>query len=217
MIPQNITWNQDGLIPAIVQDADSGQVLMMAYMNEESLTRSLQTGSAHFWSRSRRQLWKKGETSGHTQEIVSMTLDCDQDTLLLQVKQQGGACHTGRMSCFFNILNEAGETEEIGAQVFDPEKVYRDAGILKELYGVVVDRKENPKEGSYTNYLLDKGVDKILKKVGEETAEVIIAAKNRSKGELTYEVSDLLYHLLVLLVEQEVSLEDIYQELRKRR
>ena len=216
MIPQTIKYNQDGLLPAIVQDADSGQVLMMAYMNEDSITQSLQTGMTHFWSRSRQKLWMKGETSGHTQEIVSMALDCDQDTLLIKVKQQGGACHTGQMSCFFNVITEDG-VREAGTQVFDPEKVYGDEGILQELYSVIVDRRENPKEGSYTNYLFDKGIDKILKKVGEETAEAIIAAKNGSKSELTYEVSDLFYHLMVLLADQEVSLEDIFRELRKRR
>ncbi len=215
---ENVKFNVDGLIPAIIQDASSGEVLMMAYMNKESLEQSLLTGRTHFYSRSRQRLWMKGETSGHIQEIQEAYLDCDNDTLLFKVKQTSGACHTGRMSCFFNKIDENQNIQATGEMVFAPDTVYENAaGILKELYGVVVDRRIHPKEGSYTNYLFEKGIDKILKKVGEETAEVIIAAKNRSADELTYEVSDLFYHLIVLLVEQDVDLDAIFTELKKRR
>lgn len=215
---ENIKFNVDGLIPTIIQEASSGEVLMMAYMNKESLEQSLATGRTHFFSRSRQRLWMKGETSGHIQEIQEAYLDCDNDTLLFKVKQTSGACHTGRMSCFFNKIDENQDIQQTGEMVFAPDTVYENAaGILKELYGVVVDRRIHPKEGSYTNYLFEKGIDKILKKVGEETAEVIIAAKNRSADELTYEVSDLFYHLIVLLVEQGVDLDAIFTELKKRR
>jgi phosphoribosyl-ATP pyrophosphohydrolase/phosphoribosyl-AMP cyclohydrolase len=227
---EELKFDKDGLIPAIIQDAESGEVLMQAYMNREALEKSLETGRTHFWSRSRQKLWMKGETSGHIQTIVEKYFDCDSDALLFKVKQTEAACHTGHFSCFFNQISENCDIIEKGEKVFDPAEVYQaadvyqtavvdrnDASILKELYGIVVDRRDHPKEGSYTNYLFTKGLDKILKKVGEESAEVIIASKNRSKEEVTYEVSDLIYHLMVLLVEQGVTLEDIYAELRKRR
>ena len=215
---ETIKFDKDGLIPAIIQDANSGEVLMMAYMNKESIAKSLETGKTHFWSRSRQNLWMKGESSGHVQAIVDMYMDCDSDTLLFKVKQTVAACHTGNYSCFFNKIDNNGGIIDIGKKIFEPKDVYENkAAILQELYDVVVDRRDNPKEGSYTNYLFTKGIDKILKKVGEEAAEVIIASKNRSKDEVTYEVSDLIYHLMVLLVEQDVTLDDIFAELQKRR
>jgi phosphoribosyl-ATP pyrophosphohydrolase/phosphoribosyl-AMP cyclohydrolase len=215
---EQIKFDEKGLIPAIVQDAESEEVLMLAYMNKAALQRSLETGKAHYWSRSRQKLWMKGESSGHIQSIQDAYFDCDKDALLLKVKQTTAACHTGNYSCFFNKIGENYDIIEGDKQVFSPEEVYtNNASILKELYQVVVDRKENPKEGSYTNYLFEKGLDKILKKVGEESAEVIIASKNRSKEEVIYEVSDLFYHIIVLLVEQGVGLEEIFAELQKRR
>ena len=163
----NLKFNDKGLIPCIAQDARTRKVLMLAYMNKESLALTEETGYMHYYSRSREQLWKKGETSGHVQQVVSLAYDCDGDTILAQVIQTGAACHTGEYSCFFNeLLGEQPESE--GAEIID------------ELYDVVDDRKRNPKEGSYTNYLYDKGLDKILKKVGEEATEVVIAAKNEA-------------------------------------
>jgi len=212
-----IKFGQDGLVPVIVQDYTNNEVLMMAYMNREALEKSIETGVAHYWSRSRNKLWMKGETSGHVQYIKSVSIDCDGDTLLIKVEQKEAACHTGHYSCFYREL--AGDNlKENSGIVFDPDKVYNDkAQILQEVYNVIVDRTINPKEGSYTNYLFEKGLDKILKKVGEEAAEVIIAAKNKSKDEIRYEVADLLYHLLVLLVERGLELDEVYDELKSRR
>ena len=215
---EQLVFDRDGLIPAIIQDAESGEVLMLAYMNREAVEKTLETGMTHFWSRGRQKLWRKGETSGHIQTIVEKYYDCDNDTLLFKVKQTGAACHTGHYSCFYNKIDEDRGIIEKDGKVFDPSEVYPNkAAILKELYDVVTDRRDHPKEGSYTNYLFDKGLDKILKKIGEESAEVIIASKNRSREEVTYEVSDLVYHLMVLLVDQGVTLDDIYAELKKRR
>ncbi len=217
-----IKFDSNGLVPAIVQDVKDNQVLMMAYMNRESLQLTIDTGKTHFYSRSRNRLWQKGETSGHYQLVRSVNYDCDGDTILVKVEQIGGACHTGRYSCFHNRLVEKTEIGD-DTPAFSPDssssdREYNQLGaVLTELYDVVKDRRENPKEGSYTNYLLDKGLDKILKKVGEESAETIIASKNRDKEEIIYEVSDLLYHLIVLLVDRGVVLEDIAAELKKRR
>jgi len=211
-----IKFDDKGLVPAIIQDYQSGQVLMMAYMNAESLEKTMSTGKTWFYSRSRQSLWMKGETSGHIQAVKEILYDCDEDTLLIKVEQTGAACHTGHYSCFYR--NAAGE--EVAPAVFNPDKIYSTtagSGILYELYDLIADRQQKMPEGSYTTYLFDKGLDKILKKVGEETAEVIIASKNRSKSEVTYETSDLLYHLMVLLVEQGVTLEDIFTELKSRR
>lgn len=212
----NIKFDDKGLVPAIIQDCTTGKVLMMAYMNEEALEKTLTTGYTWFYSRSRESLWQKGESSGNVQKVKEIRYDCDADTVLVLVEPTGAACHTGHYSCFYrNSDNEVVEDKE-----FDLEKIYEaktGPSILLELYEVVKDRKEKMPEGSYTTYLFDKGLDKILKKVGEENAEVIIAAKNRSKEEVVYEVSDLIYHLLVLLVEQEVELEDIFAELKSRR
>lgn len=214
---ENIKFDEKGLVPAIIQDYKTGQVLMMAYMNAESLQKTMETGNTWFYSRSRQSLWMKGESSGHVQKVKQMLYDCDEDTILIQVEQTGAACHTGHYSCFYRDA----EGKETAPAVFDPEKLYKAGqegpGILYELYDVIVDRQKERPEGAYTTYLFDKGIDKILKKVGEETAEVIIASKNRVKSEVVYEVSDLFYHLLVLLVEQGVELGDIFAELRSRR
>jgi phosphoribosyl-ATP pyrophosphohydrolase/phosphoribosyl-AMP cyclohydrolase len=212
-----IKWNDNGLIPAIAQDYKTNEVLMMAYMNEEALKFTMETGFMYYYSRSRNKLWKKGETSGHIQAVKSMRIDCDNDCLLFSIEQKTGACHTGHYSCFYREV-ECGKLKDISNKIFDETKVYNNkVEILDELYNVIKGRKINPKEGSYTNYLFDKGIDKILKKVGEETSEVIIAAKNGSKEELKYEASDLMYHLMVLLVEMDMTMDDIYEELLKRR
>lgn len=198
-----LKFDDRGLIPAIVQDANTSQVLMMAYMNKESLEKTLETGNTWFFSRSRQELWNKGATSGNFQKVVSIDVDCDEDTLLVQVIPAGPSCHTGEVSCFYRNLSG------------EPSSAAK-ADMLHTLYQIVLERKATPKEGSYTQYLFDKGVDKILKKVGEEAAETIIAAKNNSSEELIYETSDLFYHLMVLLVEQGVSLDDILLELENR-
>lgn len=196
-----IRYDERGLVPAIVQHAYTGEVLMQAYMNQEALKLTLETGKATFFSRSRQQLWVKGETSGNTQQVTSVAADCDGDCILVKVLPAGPACHTGERTCFHNEI----------------ARMAPDGHILDRLKAVIEDRRIHPKEGSYTNYLFDKGVDKICKKVGEESAEVIIAAKNRVHDEVQYEAADLIYHLLVLLTEQEVPLEDIWAELEKRR
>ncbi len=213
---ENIKFDAQGLVPAIIQDNGSGRVLMMAYMNAESLEKTISTKHTWFYSRSRQQLWMKGESSGHVQEVEEILYDCDADCLLIKVRQTGAACHTGHYSCFYR--NAAGE--EVEQQLFDPRQVYEEqagTGVLYELFDVIKDRQAKMPEGSYTTYLFSKGLDKILKKVGEENAEVIIAAKNRSKSEVVYETADLIYHLLVLLAEQGIELPDIFAELKSRR
>ena len=197
--------NSDGLIPVVVQDYKTNAVLMVAYMNEASYNKTIETGQMTYYSRSRQELWLKGETSGHYQYVKSLSLDCDNDTILAKVEQVGAACHTGSYSCFFQDL---------------VKKDYKDENpltILKEDYEVIAERKRNPKEGSYTNYLFDKGIDKILKKVGEEATEIVIAAKNPDAEELKYEISDFLYHVMVLMVERGLTWEDITRELAERR
>lgn len=212
-----IKFDEKGFIPVVTQDYETGEVLMVAYMNNEALLKSMETGMAHYWSRSRGELWLKGETSGNYQYIKSMHIDCDEDTLLLKVEQKGGACHTGHYSCFYRqIYGEDKKTSSYAPSV-DKNVYAGKAGILQELYDIIVDRTINPKEGSYTNYLFEKGLDKILKKVGEEAAEVIIAAKNISKDEVRYEIADLFYHIFVLMVERDLTPDDIYDELRRRR
>ncbi len=201
-----IKFNEQGLVPAIAQDAATGEVLMLAWMNEESLRLTLETGFATYFSRSRQKLWKKGETSGHTQRVLGVKYDCDGDTLLLTVEQTGPACHTGARSCFFNELLTP-EEEDLPAT----------SAILEQVYAVIADRKEHPQEGSYTNYLLGKGVEKICKKLGEEASEAIIAAMKDSREEVTYEAADLLYHLLVLLYDRGVTPADVWAELARRR
>lgn len=203
---EDLKFDERGLIPAIIQDVDTKEVLMLAYMNDDSLKKTLSTGETWFWSRSRKELWHKGETSGHIQKVKSISYDCDGDTLLIQVEQVGVACHTGARSCFFNLLYLY--EEERGEKI--------DSDIIERLYEIITDRKVNPKENSYTNYLLDEGLDKILKKIGEEAAEVIIAAKNPDRDELIYETGDLLYHLLVLLNKKDVVPREIFAELGNR-
>ncbi|MGI6514768.1 MAG: bifunctional phosphoribosyl-AMP cyclohydrolase/phosphoribosyl-ATP diphosphatase HisIE [Syntrophomonadaceae bacterium] len=205
----------EGLIPAIIQDAGSKEVLMMAYMNREALERTVATGETWFYSRSRGRLWHKGETSGHIQKVVEIRYDCDNDTLLVLVEAAGPACHTGHNTCFYRNL----QGEEKEPRLFNPDEVYvpESGTILNELQEVIRGRYNERPEGSYTTYLFDQGIDKILKKVGEESAEVIIAAKNPDKGELIYEISDLIYHLMVLMIEKNISLADVFKELRERR
>ena len=196
--------NEQGLIPVVVQHYKTQEVLMLAYMNEEAFYKTIKTWKMTYYSRSRQQLWTKGETSGHFQYVKSLTIDCDYDTLLAKVDQIGAACHTGNPTCFFQPLvgNDYDETNPL--QVFEA------------VYDTIVDRRENPKEGSYTNYLFDKGIDKILKKVGEEATEVVIAAKNPNPEEVKYEMADFLYHAMVLMVEKGISWEDIIKELADR-
>lgn len=203
---QSVRFDEKGLIPAIVQDVVSKEVLTLAYMNEESLKKTIETRETWFYSRSRQELWNKGATSGNKQRIVNMKFDCDQDALLVLVEPLGPACHTGRYSCFNGRLFE--NTLEAENNRF---------GIINELEGLIAAREAERPEGSYTTYLFEKGVDKILKKVGEEAAEVIIAAKNREPEELKWETADLLYHLLVLLREQKLPLDEVLTALKKRR
>lgn len=194
-----LKYNADGLIPAVVCDEYSGEVLMVAYMNKESLEISLNEGRTCFWSRSRKELWRKGETSGNVQHIVRITTDCDKDTLLIHVKADGPACHTGNNTCFFNEVTEAGPRFTMD-------------GLMELIEG----RKVNRKEGSYTTYLFDKGIDKILKKVGEESTEVIVAAKGGDRSETIYEIADLAYHVMVLMCEMGIDLDEIRAELASR-
>jgi len=197
--------NSDGLVPVVVQDYRTLEVLMVAYMNEEAYCQTLALGKMTYYSRSRQTLWLKGATSGHYQYVKSLTADCDMDTILAKVSQVGAACHTGAKSCFFNEITG---------------KDYEEAGnplqVFEEVLEVIKDRKAHPKEGSYTNYLFDKGIDKILKKLGEEATEIVIAAKNPNANEVKYEISDFLYHMMVLMVEKGVTWEDITVELAKR-
>lgn len=198
---ETLHFDENGLIPAIVQDFFTGQVLTLAYMNRESLSISLAEKATCFWSRSRRELWRKGATSGNTQRIVSITADCDQDALVIQVIKAGPACHTGAESCFFKPV-----LQEEAASCFS----------IDTLYALLEARKKDKPEGSYTTYLFEKGDDKILKKVGEECTEVVIAAKNNDNTELTYEIADLCYHTMVLMVQKGLSLQDIRRELAGR-
>jgi phosphoribosyl-ATP pyrophosphohydrolase/phosphoribosyl-AMP cyclohydrolase len=200
----SLSYDQNGLIPAIIQDFYTGKILMLAYMNRESLAKTLETKTTWYYSRSRRKLWNKGETSGHFQYVKRITLDCDRDALLVEVEQKGVACHTGEYSCFHH-------------EVFSSEDAaFHHRDIVSEVYQLIADRKERPKVGSYTNYLFSKGLDKILKKIGEESSEVIIGAKNPGKEELTYELCDLIYHAIVLMVEKGVTIDDLRKELTRR-
>ncbi len=196
--------NSDGHLTVVVQDYKTNEVLMVAYMNEEAFQKTLTTGKMTYYSRERKELWVKGQTSGHFQFVKSLTMDCDNDTMLAKVKQTGAACHTGNRSCFFNTLFKKEYDETNPLMVFE------------NVFNVIKDRKIHPKEGSYTNYLFDKGIDKILKKVGEEATEIVIAAKNPDKEEIKYEISDFLYHVMVLMAEKDVSWEEITRELARR-
>ena len=196
--------DSNGFIPCIVQDYKTSEVLMLAYMNKEAFDATCETGKMTYYSRSRDELWCKGETSGHFQYVKELSIDCDKDTILAKVHQVGAACHTGNRSCFYTEL---------------AKKDYNDTNpltVLNDVMGVILDRKKNPKEGSYTNYLFDKGIDKILKKCGEEATEIVIAAKNPDAEELKYEISDFLYHMMVLMAECNVSWDDVMKELSRR-
>ncbi len=211
-LKDSIKFDHMGLVPVVTQDYLTKEVLMVAYMNEEAFDKTIESGKVTYFSRSRNKLWLKGETSGHYQLVKAIKLDCDGDTLLIEAEQLDAACHTGNKTCFYRTMEDGAWTDTAPTV---EEKL--NSQILQEVYDVIVDRTINPKEGSYTNYLFTKGLDKILKKVGEETAEVIIAAKNKSKEEIRYEISDLMYHLMVLMVERGVTLDDIYGELKGRR
>lgn len=239
MDPKDLKFKDNGLIPAIAQDHATGEVLMMAYMNREALQKTLETGQAWYWSRGRQALWMKGETSGHVQKVKEILADCDGDSLLLRVEQVGpGACHEGYRSCFHNPLEpgagaaggdggagaEGGKgdgagSRTVGERTFDPAEVYgaKSQAILFDLFKVIMERKDRPVEGSYTAYLFREGIDKILKKIGEEASEVVIAAKNEATRPFLEEVADLLYHLLVLLAEKGVSPRQVFEVLEERR
>lgn len=196
-----LKFDEKGLIPAVIVEAGTHQLLMVAYMNRESLKISMETGKTCFWSRSRQELWTKGETSGNYQHIVSITADCDLDTLKVVVEKDGPACHTGAETCFFNPVYQSEEKSDF---------------TLDALMELIRGRKTNPQEGSYTTYLFQKGLDKILKKIGEESTEVIIAAKDNDPKETICEISDLVYHVMVMMIQQGISLEDIRRELASR-
>ena len=196
-----LKFDEKGLIPAVVQDYFSKQVLTVAYMNRQSLEISMKEGRTCFFSRSRQQLWRKGETSGNTQEIVIIKADCDMDALVVEVIKKGPACHTGAESCFFNPVYQSEDHQDFS---------------MEALYQLLVGRKTNPKEGSYTTYLFQKGIDKILKKVGEECTEVIVAGKGGSKEETVFEIADLAYHVMVLMVEMGIEPKDIFAQLESR-
>lgn len=196
-----LKFDEKGLIPAVIVEAGTHRLLMVAYMNRESLKLSMETGKTCFWSRSRQELWTKGETSGNYQHIVSITADCDLDTLKVVVEKDGPACHTGAETCFFNPVYQSEEKSDF---------------TLDALMELIRGRKMNPQEGSYTTYLFQKGLDKILKKIGEESTEVIIAAKDNDPKETIYEISDLVYHVMVMMIQQGISLEDIRRELASR-
>lgn len=205
----DLKFDANGLIPAVVQNKETKEVLMVAYMNADTIRQTLESGRATFWSRSRREVWVKGATSGNYMYVEEMRVDCDGDCLVILANPAGAACHTGNRSCFYRRVENGslvtvGETEDLS-----------DAMAVDQ--AVIIDRKKNPEEGSYTNYLFDKGEDKILKKVGEEAAEVVIAGKNRSREEIQYEVADLIYHLTVMLVDNDMTWEDIYREMIRRR
>ncbi len=202
---ETIKFDQNGLVPAIVQDSASKEVLTLAYMNEESLKKTIETKETWFYSRSRQELWHKGATSGNTQKVVEMRYDCDQDAILVLVQPEGPACHTGAYTCFSETIDK--QEVQVAQDRFE---------MLNTLEALIAERESELPEGSYTTYLFTEGVDKILKKVGEEAGEVIIAAKNRDHGELKWEVADLLFHLMVLLREQKLPLDDVLKVLEER-
>jgi len=211
------------LIPTIIQDYKTNEVLMLAYMSRESLKKSVETGTTWFWSRSRKRLWNKGETSGNTQTIKEIKYDCDGDTLLIKVEQKGNACHTGSISCFFNEIDFKNKTlsrkdyKNLKGSLKDSGKAPSNAEILYELYDVVVLRIEEKAPNSYTYSLHKKGLDEIIKKVGEESVEVMLSSKHQTKGKTIYEIADLIYHLIVLIAEKKIKLDDIFKELKSRK
>lgn len=198
---KNIQFDEKGLVPAIVQDATTGRVLMLAYMNEPSLLKTIETKETWFFSRSRQELWNKGATSGNKQRVEKIQLDCDQDSLLIEVSPLGPACHTGKESCFYSTI-------------FEESEQHRE--IIHELVNKINERYNEPLEGAYTTYLFNEGLDKVLKKIGEEASEVIIGAKNEDKEELTWELADFIYHALVLMQLTDISITDIKKELANR-
>lgn len=202
---EEVKFDEKGLIPAIIQDATSGEVLMLAYMNRESLEKTIACRRTHFWSRARNRLWLKGETSGNYQEVKEIRLDCDGDALLVRVEQRGVACHTGERSCFFRRIEEGRLTR---ADIF--------GATLQRIFEVILDRKRNLRQGSYTCKLFEEGRKEILKKIGEEASEVIISSMEDDPSQITYEVSDLIYHLLVLLGFHDIPLKAVYEELERR-
>ena len=203
-----LKFDASGLIPAVVQNIETNEVLMVAYMNADTIKQTLETGRATFWSRSRQEVWVKGDTSGNYMYVKEGRVDCDCDCLVVLVNPAGPACHTGNISCFFRKIEDGKLVEDAKEQT--------KTDVFAREQAVVMDRKEHPEEGSYTNYLFDKGEDKILKKVGEEAAEVVIAGKNRDKDEISYETADLIYHLTVMLVDNGMTWEDIYKEMERR-
>jgi phosphoribosyl-ATP pyrophosphohydrolase/phosphoribosyl-AMP cyclohydrolase len=211
-----VRFDTGGLIPAVVQDTHTKRLLTLAYMNEESLKKTLESGETWFWSRSRNALWHKGATSGHTQRVDQITVDCDGDALLIEVTPRGPACHTGAESCFFTSLTGAPMADpdlNPSSGIFPPVDLGQ---VLNELFRVITQRQRELPEGSYTTELFKKGLDHIAKKVAEESAETILAAKNHSRKQIAYETADLFYHLLVLLIEEGVSLDAVAQELSGR-
>lgn len=206
---ENLKFDNNGLIPIVVQEYKTGQVLMLAYANKEALLKTLETNKTHFWSRSREKIWNKGEESGNYQNVKEIYLDCDADTVLIIVEQKGVACHTGNQSCFFTSF----ENEEKLAPSFNKEG---NSNTLEKVFDVIEDRKQNPQNDSYVSGLFNSGLDGILKKVGEEAGETIIAAKNKAKNKLVYELTDLWFHSMVLLSEMNLSYSDIYKELERR-
>lgn len=203
-----LKFDASGLIPAVVQNIETNEVLMVAYMNADTIKQTLETGRATFWSRSRQEVWVKGDTSGNYMYVKEVRVDCDCDCLVVLVNPAGPACHTGNRSCFFRKIEDG--------KLVEDSKEQTKTDVFAREQAVVMDRKEHPEEGSYTNYLFDKGEDKILKKVGEEAAEVVIAGKNRDKDEISYETADLIYHLTVMLVDNSMTWEDIYKEMERR-
>ena len=204
-----LKFDEKGLIPAVVQNKDTREVLMVAYMNADTVKQTVETGKATFWSRSRNEVWVKGATSGNFMYVDKILVDCDADCLVVLVSPAGAACHTGNRSCFYRQADGDALVE------YDDGEELSDAISVEQ--AVVLDRKKNPEAGSYTNYLFDKGEDKILKKVGEEAAEVVIAGKNRDKSEIAYETADLMYHLTVMLADNDMTWDDVYREMKNRR
>ncbi|MEX5217082.1 MAG: bifunctional phosphoribosyl-AMP cyclohydrolase/phosphoribosyl-ATP diphosphatase HisIE [Nitrospira sp.] len=202
-------FNSDGLIPAVIQDWRDGTVLMLGYMNQQAIAHTISTKLVHFWSRSRRTLWKKGETSGHVLTVKDLLIDCDRDTILVKAEPVGPTCHTGCRTCFFSRLDEAGETTPSS-----PEAAA--GGILERIYQTILDRKTVPRAGSYVSKLLEGGADRILKKVAEEAGEVMLAAKNNNRAEITYEVADLLFHVLLVLGYHDITINEVWAELAGR-